>query len=69
MSNTLKHYRKKAGLTRQELAYMADISARTLEAYEQGLRPLDGASAGLVLKLARILHCTVEDLIDPKDTE
>ena len=64
--NQLKHYRQKAGLSQSELAYMADISVRTLQDYEQGRKPLEGARAITVLTLARILDCTVEDLIDPR---
>ena len=64
--NQLKHYRQKAGLSQSELAYMADISVRTLQDYEQGRKPLEGARAITVLTLARILGCTVEDLIDPQ---
>jgi DNA-binding XRE family transcriptional regulator len=63
--NQLKHYRQRAGMSQSELAYMADISVRTLQDYEQGRKPLEGARAITVLTLARILHCTVEDLIDP----
>lgn len=64
--NQLKHYRQKAGLSQSELAYMADVSVRTLQDYEQGRKPLEGARAITVLTLARILGCTVEDLIDPQ---
>lgn len=64
--NQLKHYRQRAGMSQSELAYMADISVRTLQDYEQGRKPLEGARAITVLTLARILHCTVEDLIDPQ---
>ena len=64
--NPLKHYRQKAGLTQPELAEKVGISHRTLQDYEQGQKPLEGARALTVLKMARILGCTVEDLIDPK---
>lgn len=64
--NQLKHYRQRAGMSQSELAYMADISVRTLQDYEQGRKPLEGARAITVLTLARILQCTVEDLIDPQ---
>lgn len=67
--NTLKHYRTKAGLTQPELAERVGISHRTLQDYEQGRKPLEGARAITVLKMARVLGCTVEDLIDPKKDE
>lgn len=63
--NQLKHHREKAQLSQSQLADKAGISVRTLQDYEQGRKPLEGARAITVLTLARILGCTVEDLIDP----
>lgn len=63
--NPLKHYRKQAGLSQAQLAEQAGISPRTLQDYEQGQKPLEKAAAITVLTLARILGCTVEDLIGP----
>ena len=62
--NNLKYYRKLAGLSQGELAEQADISVRTLQDYEQGRKPLEGARAITVLTLSRLVGCTVEDLID-----
>lgn len=62
--NNLKHYRTRAGITQKYLAENVGISVRTLQDYEQGQKPLEGARAITVLKMARILDCTVEDLID-----
>jgi transcriptional regulator with XRE-family HTH domain len=70
--NNLKQYRKKAGLTQTELAAKVGISHRTLQDYEQGRKPLEGAAALTVLKLARVLGLAllsdVENLIGA-DTE
>lgn len=60
----LKDYRKKAGLTQPELAEKVGISHRTLQDYEQGQKPLEGARAITVLRMAKILDCSVEDLLD-----
>lgn len=65
--NQLKHYRDKTQLSQSQLAEKAGISVRTLQDYEQGRKPLEGARAITVLTLARILGCTVEDLIDPAE--
>lgn len=64
--NTLKEYRKRAGLTQPELADKVGISPRTLQDYEQGRKPLEKAAAITVLTMARILGCSVADLIDPE---
>jgi transcriptional regulator with XRE-family HTH domain len=67
--NNLKHYRKAAGLTQPELAERVGISHRTLQDYEQGRKPLEKAAAITVLTMARILGCSVADLIDPQPAE
>lgn len=72
MKNTLKHHRTRKGLTQAELAAKVGISLRTLQDYEQGRKPLAGAAASTVLKLAQIfglfLLSDVEELIG-MDTE
>lgn len=67
--NNLKHYRTKAGLSQAQLAEKVGISHRTLQDYEQGQKPLEGARTITVLNMARTLGCTVEDLIDDKPDE
>ena len=64
--NKLKQYRKIAGMTQPQLADAAEISVRTLQDYEQGRKPLEKAAAITVLRLARAMSCTVEDLIEEK---
>ena len=65
----LQTYRKRAGFTQPELAYMADLSLRTLQDYEQGRKPLEKAAAVTVLRLAGVLGCTVEQLISEEVPE
>lgn len=67
--NTLKEHRKRAGLTQPELADKVGISVRTLQDYEQGRKPLEKAAAITVLTMARILGCSVADLIDPEEAK
>lgn len=62
--NNLQHYRKLAGLSQAQLAEKVGVSHRTLQDYEQNRKPLEKAAAITVLNLARVLGCTVEDLID-----
>ncbi len=61
--NNLKEYRRRAGLTQLQLAAEVGISSRTLQDYEQGQKPLEKAAAITVLRMAKALGCTVEDLI------
>jgi putative transcriptional regulator len=56
--------RKDLGLTQQALAAAVGVSRQTIIAMETG----DYApSVYLALKIARILHASVEDLWDPPD--
>lgn len=59
----LKQYRKASGLSRKDFAFMCDIPERTIEAYEQGLRPLTGAGIGKLIKMSKILSVDPFDLI------
>lgn len=56
----LRHER---GLTQQQLAEAADVSLRMVQLYEQRQNDLGRAHAAVVLRLARAIGCTVEDLL------
>lgn len=62
--NNLKHHRKRAGLTQSELAERSGVNVRMIEYYEQGVKDINAAAALTVYKLAQVLDCTVEDLIE-----
>lgn len=62
--NKLKQIREAAGLTQAELAKASGISVRVIQNYEQGARPLNGARAITVKRLADALRCRMEDLIE-----
>lgn len=59
----LKQYRKASGLSRKDFAFMCDIPERTIEAYEQGLRPLTGAGIGKLMKMSNVLSVDPMELI------
>ena len=60
----LKEKREQRGLSRSQLATKTGISLRTIEALEQGLRPIEKAQVLTVIKLADALDCSVYDLIN-----
>ena len=62
--NRLKELRKKASLTQKELADIAGVSLKTLQAYEQNYRPLCSASALDVYQIAKALDTTIEALLN-----
>jgi transcriptional regulator with XRE-family HTH domain len=59
----LQEYRKKSGLSQSKLAKQAGVNVRTLQDYEQGRKQLGQATAATVLRIAKVLGVTVEDLI------
>lgn len=60
----LKTHRTAKGLSQSQLAEHAGISVRVLQAYEQGERDINKAQAGTLLRIARALNCTIEDLLE-----
>jgi len=62
MKNRMKEFRFKNGeMTQDNIARMAGVSRQTIIAVEKGkFNP----SVKLALKLANILHCTVEELFE-----
>ena len=61
----LEQLRKAAGLTQQELGRISGIPQCSISQLERGVSKnprIDTAS-----RLARALHCTVEDLIEKED--
>jgi len=62
MKNRMKEFRFKNGeMTQDNIARMAGVSRQTIIAVEKGkFKP----SVKLALKLANILHCTVEELFE-----
>lgn len=59
----LKELRKSKKITQKDLADMAGVSLKALQAYEQDYRPISGASALDVYQIARALDTTIEDLL------
>ena len=62
-SNKLKFYRKKRKLSQKELATLSNIPIRTIQQYEQNQKDLDKANVTYLVNLARVLNCSIEDLL------
>jgi transcriptional regulator with XRE-family HTH domain len=65
--NKLQEKRKAKGLSQSQLAEASGVNIRTLQHYESGHRDISIASARTVLKLAKALDTTVEELIRKDD--
>ena len=64
MSNNLQDRRKAAGLSQAQLAAKVPMSLRTLQALEGGRNDINKTAAITVWRLAVILDCQMEDLLE-----
>ena len=60
----LGRIRERRGLSQTELAEAAGIEPRSIQLFEQRVSDIDKAPAKTVYKLARVLGCNVEDLLE-----
>ena len=60
----LKRIRMLYGCTQAELAKRSNVSLRSIQMYEQRNKDINKASAETVLSLAKVLGCTMEDLLE-----
>ncbi|MCB6992384.1 helix-turn-helix domain-containing protein [bacterium 210820-DFI.6.37] len=60
----LKRIRVIYGLTQAELAKRSNVSLRSIQMYEQRNKNINKASADALYNLAKVLGCTMEDLIE-----
>lgn len=56
--------RENRGLSQKELAKMADVKLRTIQAYEQKTNDIDKAQVNILYKLTRVLCCDIEDILE-----
>lgn len=60
----LKIIRRASGLTQQQLAEQAQVDLRSIQMYEQRRNDINKAQADTLLKLAKVLGCKIEDLME-----
>ena len=60
----LKIIRRASGLTQQQLAERAQVELRSIQMYEQRRNDINKAQVDTLYKLARILGCKIEDLLE-----
>lgn len=59
----LHQIRKARGFTQQQLSDASGVTLRMIQLYEQGQNDIDKAQVHVVLSLAKVLGCDVEDLM------
>lgn len=52
-------------LSQRELAHRSRVSLRSIQMYEQRRKDINKAQAQTLQNLARVLHCAIEDLMEP----
>ena len=60
----LHNIRKSRGFTQQELSDASGVSLRMIQLYEQKQNDISKAQVNVVINLAKVLGCEIEDLID-----
>lgn len=60
----LHFIRKARGFTQQELSKSSGVSLRMIQLYEQKQNDISKAQVNVVINLAKVLGCEVEDLIE-----
>lgn len=63
-ASNLKIKRLEAGISQSELAQMAEVSVRTIQQYEQKQKNINAASTETVIRIAKALNCSVQDLME-----
>lgn len=64
IDTNLKHIRITHSYTQKALAKKSGVSLRSIQMYEQRNKNINKAKAETVYKLAKVLGCTMEDLLE-----
>ena len=60
----LKTIREAKGLSQNQLAVLSGVNKRSIQLYEQRVNDIDKAQGQALYKLARVLCCSIEDLLE-----
>lgn len=60
----LKRIRTSYGCTQAELAKLSGVTLRSIQMYEQRRKDINKASAETLYRIAKVLGCTIEDLVE-----
>ncbi len=60
----LRSLREVRGLSQRELSKISGVKLRSIQLFEQKVNDIDKAQAHTLYKLARVLGCTIEDLLE-----
>lgn len=60
----IKRIRESKNLSQSQLASLAGVQLKTIQKYESGERDINSAQAGTLHRLAFMLGCNIEDIIN-----
>ena len=60
----LGHIRAIKRISQSKLAELSDVNLRMIQYYEQGMKDINKAQAMTLYKIAQVLECTIEDLLE-----
>ena len=60
----LKRFRVAYGCTQAELAKLSGVTLRSVQMYEQRHKDINRASGETLYSLAKVLGCSIEDLLE-----
>lgn len=63
----LARYRKNADMSQIQLSKYSQVSLRSIQLYEQRQLNINAAPANKLLKLSRVLGCSIEDLLEVEE--
>lgn len=63
-TTNLKRIRTAYGCTQAELAERSGVSLRSIQMYEQRNKDINKASVDAIYRIAKVLGCTMEDLVE-----
>ena len=64
LETKLKRIRENRGISQSELAKLSGVKLRSIQMYEQRNKNINKASIDTVYRIAKVLGCTMEDLIE-----
>jgi transcriptional regulator with XRE-family HTH domain len=63
----LARYRKNADMSQMQLSRYSQVSLRSIQLYEQRQLNINTAPANKLLRLSRVLGCSIEDLLEVEE--
>ena len=63
----LARYRKNADMSQIQLSRYSQVSLRSIQLYEQRQLNINTAPANKLLRLSRVLGCSIEDLLEVEE--